>query len=101
MMRINRKKLSAVLANKGGDLGGGFQVKKVATVEHPFNPKKHKPEDYQFQTRKPVPPLDEPIITLAAGRPSFPSPAKNDTISDRIDAVLKSTKTLLDSMGRV
>ena len=51
MMRIAPKRLKAVLAKKGGDLGGGFHIKKVATVEHPFNPKKHKPEDYQPPTR--------------------------------------------------
>ena len=88
------------LDNKNGMLNG-FRLEKIPSVEHPYDPKKHKPEDYRKPKRRPDSPRNEPIITLAARHVTASAPEKKDMLSEKIDAVLKSTKTLLDSMGRV
>lgn len=87
------------LKNKAGKLFE-FRVERIPAVEYPYNPKKHKPEDYQRRKNRASVPLNEPLTTLAAGRVSSPSPAKKNTLLGRIDAVLNATKTLLDSVAR-
>ena len=46
MTKISWKTLNYALKNKNGDLYG-FHVKKISAVEFPYDPEKHKPEDYR------------------------------------------------------